>query len=379
MSDTRSVIEASIASARQDSPADGGPEPTETADAPESGGSGDPDPEPETDLADPDPVDADPDEPAKVAEPEPVKEPVEKKPEDDDFDKEPEYTEDKNGRKQVNRIPQPRVKKMVEHAVAKAVEAERAAHTEKIGGFEKQLKSYDQLGEIMESDPDRFMQMLTSTHPAYKQYVKGGAAPVPEKSPAADDPMPAPDARLPDGTPAYSPEGFKAVQDWNARQVEARVLGKVNEQFKWVNDAKAAEDRRAAEAPKIRQQIGHALSNWEGFKENFNDILSELRTDSEQAAREGREPQLTLHDAYRVVTNRTNKAEREKLAKEVETLKTDRNKMREDILKELQGRSTSTAALPTTPVVARDTDPVTDPKASTRDVIAASVARMRRK
>lgn len=374
---------------RQDAPADGGPDPVIDGDAPDLGGDDAPDPgDGGLDDADLDPAAAggdDDDAPAA-----PVVPKVEDKPKDEpkpeekkdegDFSAEPEFTTDKNGRKIVNRIPQPRVKKMVENAVTKAVTAKETEYTEKVSQFEKQIAEYEDLGSIMATDPDRFFGMLQSAYPAYKQYAKGGAAtPAPAPAAHANDPMPQPDGRLADGTPAYSPEGFQKVQEWQARQIEDRVLKQVGEKYKYLDDQRAADQAREAAIPQVRSQISNAMQQWDGFKENFDAILTELRTDSQEAERTGRAPKLSLHDAYRVVINRQYKAERDKTQKEIEALKTDRNKVREEVIAELRQRPTSTATTPTAPVTRPDAaDSNAGQPRDTAAIIRESIASMRR-
>jgi len=167
MPDTRSIIESSISSIRQDGPADGGPEPdiqADTTDAADTGAAADDAP-----VREPDDIPDDPDVPAKVTEPatEPAKKPEEKV-ENDDVNAEPEFTTGKDGRKLVNRIPQPRVKAMVDKAVTKAVEAAKAAHTTEVAEYKTKIGSYDNLGAIMEHDADRFMAMIAEINPRYK-------------------------------------------------------------------------------------------------------------------------------------------------------------------------------------------------------------------
>jgi len=187
--------------------------------------------------------------------------------------------------------------------------------------------------------------------------------------------MPEPDGQMPDGTPAYTPVGFRKVQEWQKRQTKNEVMAAVKEQYGWVDEAKKAHDTRQAEIPRVRSQIADARKNWEDFEPNVDAILAELQADSQAAERAGREPQLTLHDAYRIVIGRVRKAERDKHAKELETLKTDRNKMREDVLKELNQRPHSTATVPTTPVAR--TDAADDNAKDTKDLIRDSIARLR--
>lgn len=370
MSDTRDIISQSIASMREDGPGDGGPDvstdtpdvdtSTESVEPTDTGDSTGDHPEESDTPAVPEPVSETPEAPAV---PEPPKD-------NEDFDTEPEFTTDKNGRKMVNRIPQPRVKKMVERAVARVTEAKEKEFTERVSTYETRIRDYEGLGEIMATDPDRFFSMLQNAYPAYKQFGKQGAQPAAPAEQARDnDPMPQPDARLADGTPAYSPEGFQKVQEWQARQVEQRVLGKVNERYGWVDEERQARERQEAAVPVVRAQIQDATQNWDGFKEHADEILAELRADTQQ--------RLSLHDAYRVVMNRKIKAEREAWAKEREQLVTTRNKTREEVLREIQGRPAATATVPATAAARPDPAAGAEPR-DTRDIIRERIAGLRR-
>lgn len=381
MSDTHDIIAASIASIREDGPGDGGPEPTTPAES---------EPADTSDLApaaDPDPDAGDSGGDAldqgssATSDPLPVApKPAEEKPKDeakegDDIDAEPEFKVDATGRKQVNRIPQPRVKAMVEKAVTKAVEAKSAEFTEKTQRYEAQIQEFEGLGQIMATDPDRFVQMLAKAYPAYTKYAQPTTPAAPAVDPA-NDPMPQPDGRLADGTPAYSPEGFQKVQEWQARQVEQRVMSKVGEKYKYLDDQRAAEQAREAQRPVVRQQMAEAMEQWDGFKDNFDAILTELQQDSAEAERTGRNPRLSLHDAYRNVMTRTIKTEREAWVKEREKLAADRNKQREEILAELRAKPNATATLPVT--AATRVDPATaDGPRDTRDIIRESIRGLR--
>ncbi len=294
MPDTRDIIATSIANIRGDGPADGGPEPIDAA--------------PPTDNNTADTPDADAGSPDAASDSTPA---APATPNNDDVDKEPEYTVDADGREIVNRIPHPRVKTMVAHAVARATEAK----ARELSTAQARITEMDRIGEIMERDPDRFIAMLQQAHPGYRAYAKAGASGAAPITPAAGDPRPQPDARLADGTPAYSPEGFQKVQEWQARQIEQRVLGQVDEKYGWVDQQRQAHQVRESVIPQVRQQIADATANWDGFTAHQDAILAELRADSAEAERTGRPPRLSLHDAYRIVINRAHKTEREKWQK----------------------------------------------------------------
>lgn len=375
MSDTREIISQSIANLRESSPESSDSTPIESSESNESSVESTPDPETSTDPAPASSGDETPSAPEPVSTL-PVEPPAEeKKPEEsDDFGSEPEFTTDARGRKQVNRIPHPRVKKMVESAVAKARSEAETEFGQKISTYEQRIQEYEGVGQVMASDPDRFLAMLQQAYPVYRKYF-GEAQGQPaqqqqQPSYAQNDPMPQPDAVLADGTPAYSPEGFQRVQEWQARQVESRVLDKVNEQFGWVQQERQQRELIEAQRPVVRQQLNDAMTNWDGFQEHFDAILAELQND-----RAGR---LTLHDAYRTVITRAHKAKLDEALKQAEALKADRNKIREEVLRELQTRPAATAALPSgaTPRTESGGDPNT--VRDTRDVIREAIAKIRR-
>jgi hypothetical protein len=267
-----------------------------------------------------------------------------KKPdEDDDFEKEPEFTIGAGGRKQLNRIPQPRVKVMVDKAVAKAIEARDREHSAKVSEYEARVRNYDQIDHVAQNDPDRFISMLAQANPAYAKFL----SPTTSARPAHNDndPMPAPD--LADG--GYSLQQFRRVQEWNAQQTKKAVLDEVKKQYGWVDEIRAANETQQHSLTNVRSQIAEA-QDWEGFKENYQAVLDELRKDSAEAQRTGARPKLrTLADAYRVVMHKLHKAE-------VEKLRTDRNSMRSDVIGELKKRPTSTATVPGTKPVAKNDD-----------------------
>lgn len=364
--DTRSVIESAISGSREDSPADGGPESSATVvdDAADAMPAVDDAPEP----VDPGDI-PDGEGPAKPAEP--VKK-EEEKPENDDVNAEPEFKTDALGRRTTNKIPQVRVKVMVAKAVEKAVAAKDTEYGEKIKTYEAQTARAQDLDRLVDTDPDRFMRELAEHNPAYKAYIKGGAPAAPAAP--VDEPMPPPDGQYPDGTPGYTVEGQKKLEDWRIQQAENRAVARMEKKYGWIDEQKKAHDVREAQIPVIRSQIADARKNWEDFETHSDAILAELRRDSEEAATNRRDPQLTLHDAYRIVMGRNRKTERETHAKELEKLKIDRNKMREEIVAELNGRPRSTATTPAAPV-ARPDAAADDANKSTRDVIRDAIRR----
>lgn len=368
MPDTHSIIASAIAGIREDGPADGGPEPTETVETTETAVADTSDADTGDGVAATDDGAAAP--VAKVEKPE-------EKADNDDFDKEPEFTLDARGRKSVNKIPQPRVKKMVESSVKRAVEARDKEHTEKVKAYEGELQSTRAIGKIMDDDPSRFMAILANHDPRYKAYLEshqaaqaGGVKPGAARPAGADDPMPKADAQLPDGTPAYSPEGFQKFQEWQARQVENRVLEAVQKKYGWVDEARAANEKRDQDVKAMQSQIAEATT-WDGFEEHRADILKALQDDSAEVAKNGGKHKFRdLGAAYRYVL-------KTKHEQAVAKLSTDRNKLREEVLAEMKARPNGTSTNATNTPVAKPVPGASNEPRDTKTIIRESIAKLR--
>ncbi len=314
--------------------------------------------------------------PAKPAEP---AAPVE---EDDDFGKVAEFEQLKDGRQRVNRIPHPRVKKMIERSVKAAETALREAlgkeHGEKLTAHEKQIAQYEAIGEIMGTNPDRFMEMLASSNPAYKAYAKQdpNAKPV-----ATDDPEPQPDGKMPDGTPGYTEAQWAKREEWKERQIEARAVAKAQAEFKkqygWLDKERETKQVLESQGTALKSQIADAMT-WPGFEANYNDIVTALRVDTEESQKSGKSPKLSIHDAYRTVILKKHEEALAGKDKEIAGLKTDRNKMREEILAELKAAPKGTATIATQPVAAKDTaaTAAADGDSPTKAIIRAAAKRI---
>ena len=246
-----------------------------------------------------------------------------------------------------NRIPYARVKKITEKAAKDASETVRLEFTPKITEFETKVKDYEsRLGQVAEferimlNEPDRFIGML-ETIPAYKSVFEKLHAPAPEapqEAPAApvDEEMPQPDQELPDGNKVYSLEGLKALNAWNRSQARKEVLADVDKRFGPMAQEWEAHQKRQALIPQVQKQIDEAKS-WPQFSENEVEIVKALQSNSN----------LTLEGAYRQVVFtklQEDKARVEEEKSKIQSsLKVDRDKMRAEILKEIQGTPRSTS------------------------------------
>lgn len=328
MADLTEVIEDAISDATQ--PVELVPEPEETLDS-------EPISEPPTE-----PVET-PVEPSSE-----VLSPAAKTPEPgstEDFEKKFGLTPSTPGGRE-NRIPYSRVKKITEKAVIDGVAAAKKEwettstpkltdYETKVKGYQTQVKDYEtrlenvaQFEKIMVSDPDKFLTMLSEI-PAYKNFFASvnqafqaaqGQPGVAATRPAQPgDDMPAPDQQLSDGTSVYSMEGLKSLLAWQSSQVEKRVTKQVEDRYRPIESEWKANQQVQAVMPAVRAQIAEART-WPLFNDNETEVVTALQADS----------RLTLEGAYRKVV--------------FPKITAERNKMREDILKEVKAAPRSTSA-----------------------------------
>lgn len=298
----------------------------------------------------------------------------------DDFDKKYGVSaQSLTGRE--NRIPYSRVKKITEKAVSEIAEAalgrkltagEKAADvvkahvaqipelTAKVTDYEAKLDRFAQFENIIANQPEQFLQHL-STFPVYQPFFKAidemiakveqyqsGAPAAPAASAPVADPlgdMPQPDDTLADGSKAYSQQGIRALLDWNAKQTESRVLKQIEERYKPIEDKWQTEQRMQAIIPKVQAQVTEARK-WPMFVEHEAEIVKLLQQDQN----------ISLEGAYRQVV--------------YPRLVADKEKMRQDLLKEIKQapRATSLPSSPAKPVTPVNTGP-----RDLADVIAESI------
>lgn len=288
-----------------------------------------------------------------------------------------------------NRIPYSRVKKITEKAVSEVAEAALGrklnagekpvdvvkAYVAKIPELESRVTDYEtrlntvgEFEQVMASEPQRFLQML-SRIPAYKEFFDfveqaantlqpGQAAPAASPSqgqttqptvPVTDD-MPEPNEELPDGTKVYNMDGLKALMAWQAKQVEDRVTRKYEDRYKPIETEWQEQKRIEATLPVIRAQIAEAKT-WPLFDDNEAEITRVLQLD----------PNISLEAAYRKVV--------------FPKLVAERNSMRQNVLQEIKTAPVATS------VPARAASKPVPPSAGPRsveDIIRDSVATLKR-
>jgi hypothetical protein len=268
-----------------------------------------------------------------------------------------------------NRIPYSRVKKIVEKnerdtiaRVTKELETKFAGGSPEI---QTQLKEYETLSskvnefeQTMVNDPRTHLGRL-ATLPAYKEFFEavnkafetpaagaGAAKPV---DPNAD--MPQPDQPMPDGSRVYSMDGLKALMAWQGKQVEDRVnkgwQASIDKRFGPIEQEWKSREQLARLVPEIDKQITEARK-WPNFNELEPAVVKLLDAD----------PNTTLESAYRQAYQ----------AAVVPKLTADRNKIRSEVLAEIQKRPVATAS----PSAARPKSAPVGPQ-KTEDVITQAL------
>lgn len=294
-------------------------------------------PEPETEASTdhvpaPDSVEPEVKEPESTAVQSPAAK-TEAKIEPDDFEKKYGIAPSSSSGRE-NRIPYSRVKKITEKAVNDRVKELEATFNPKLSDFETKVKGYEeQLGRVAEfeknmvGDPKGFLTWLSTNIPAYAEIFKGLAAPseatdTKPKAPTPDD-MPQPDQKLSDGSMVYSLDGLKALNQWNRdlarKEAREEVMSEVSKRYAPIEEQWKAQEHLKVVVPQIQAQITEART-WLQFNENEADIVKALQANSK----------LSLEGAYRQVV--------------FPRLTADRNKMREELLKEIKKAPTSTSA-----------------------------------
>lgn len=248
--------------------------------------------------------------PVEAAEPEPEPQAAQPKAEDKkDDDLGPALN--KHGKE--NRIPYSRVQKIAENAETKGYQKATTEFAPKIEAYESRLNQVSQVENLMFQKPAEFLSMLISKVPGYAEVfsqINQSLAPNAGNKAGSDFSA---DYQLEDGTPFYSDAKMKAILKAHADQVEARLA----ERYKPIEERFRQEQRQQAMMPAIRAQLAEAVK-WPLFNESQNEILAVLKADQK----------ISLEGAYRQVV--------------MPKLAADRNKLREDLIKEINTKPIAT-------------------------------------
>lgn len=270
-----------------------------------------------------------------------------------------------------NRIPQPRVAKMVEKARAKATAAhqvELKTVQDKLIAAEQKANLLDSLDKLATNDPARYIELLGRANPAYREFVRQQkvaetVAPTTAAAVAAD-PMPAPDAQFPDGSKGYSEQGLAALQSWTKREAKREatdeVLKQVNERFGPLEKQWRAQQTYAVTRQHATQTITDLRSVWGDLLDKHDaEIGQAVAEDNVQAQRLGRPVTPADRIVARVLTPK---------------LRGDREALRTEWTKELNARPA--AAAKSVPAAAASA-PVFDGPRTTADIVREAMANAR--
>jgi hypothetical protein len=264
-----------------------------------------------------------------------------------------------------NRIPYSKVKKIIENGLKKGRtewDTTRTTIEQERDTFRQQVEQLSALGELMDRDPEAFLNLVAQHDTRYQRYLTPQEA-AQQAQQQADAEMPQPDVALPDGSRTYSLQGIQKLLDWNTQRTIQQANKTVEERLKPITEREKQEQLRIQgdqAMQQVRQRTQQQIADaqqWPGFKDHEDAILKALQEDSAKAKAEGRRPTLSLEGAYRQVV--------------IPRLSTDRNKMREELLKELNAAPKATS-------VARSGHeaPRGGGMTSTADIAARTLARL---
>jgi hypothetical protein len=253
-----------------------------------------------------------------------------------------------------NRIPYNRVRSIVDNALKKAEEAHSKAlaeHTARIQEFESGSSTWQkaqaEFTELVQGGPERLLPMLAHYYPQqYGDLMKriSGASAQPE-TPAVNL---RPDVRLEDGSYGYSEAQIQQVLDARTAALEKSIEERLTQRFAPIEQQFTAQRTYAQAAAKVEQQLA-AASKLPKFEDNKQAIAEALMKDET----------LTLEGAYLQIV--------------LPQLQPDRDKMRQEILAELNAKPRAASAPVRTPAPAG----ASDGSRSVEDIVRESAAKLR--
>ena len=230
-----------------------------------------------------------------------------------------------------NRLPYNRVKAIVENARKKAAEESAAAlaeHQRKIQQYETAAQTWQreqqELRE-MARNPEQFLRALSEASPAYKELVERALARQEAQQPPQANIEP--DVVLPDGSFGYSNAAAERLYQQRLALAEQSISAKIAKQFEPIVSEFQARKAYEEMVPRVKQQLAEA-QKWPLFSEHQEAIRVAMEADR----------RLSLESAYRQVV--------------FPKLQSDRDKMRAEILAEINGKAkaaTSPSATPAAP------------------------------
>jgi hypothetical protein len=263
-----------------------------------------------------------------------------------------------------NRIPYHRQVKIFGNALKKVEARHTAALSEvtaKVAAQDAELVNFRRADSLATKDPDKYMEVLGTINPAFKAYTKAGAAAA-EGKPAAGvaaaselGPKPGPDIKYADGSTAFSPEQLEKRDEWLIQNavLKAKDAAEAAAEAKYGPIAKEFATSREGQ-----ERHNRILGVIQAEQQHWGEDFPKPGSAEEKAVNEAlkADPKLSLRGAIHKVV--------------MGNLKASKTKVREDVLKEINGRKGAAQAAPAAKKVVANPDEVR----STEDVIRESLA-----
>jgi len=212
----------------------------------------------------------------------------------------------------------------------KELEARATANAER-------LTYMDNVEKLINTDPRRYIDLLVMAQPAFRQYLNptlfggGGAAPDGSGGGTAapvGDKMPGPDAQFADGSTGYSPEGLQKVLEWNTARTLKAAEDMFNKRYGKPLENLTTQQRTAAERQmhetRVRNNVAQAKRIYgQAFTDDFGDLGS-VKADSAIIKVLNENKGINFLDACAIAL--------------IPRIQADRNKIREDVIRELKER-----------------------------------------
>jgi len=265
-----------------------------------------------------------------------------------------------------NRIPYSRTRKIIGNALKKQGETHTAALStlnSKVAAQDTELTNFRRADSLATKDPDRYMQILATINPAFKAFVKGGALATDEKPAPATSAVstsklgakPGPDIKYADGSLAFSPEQLEKREEWLVQSAIEKATAD-------------AEARAEAKYGPIAKEFATTREGQERHNRIMGVIQTEQQHWGEDFPKPGSEEEKQVNTLLKGDPQMSLRAAIHKVV--VGGAKASRAKVREDLLKEINGRKGATTAPPAARKAAADPNGVR----STEDIIRESIA-----
>lgn len=263
-------------------------------------------------------------------------------------------------------LPYGTVEKMLDRYVGEhrsAWDGEKKTLSEQLKDYEDAKAALAEQRTLITGDPKHYLSQLAEVDPRYRSFLE------PPKTEPASQPLalPDPDVTLQDGSRTFSMEAFqKSIIPFIVEQAKKEAKAEAENALKPLKDREERDEFERGLRERTQATMAD-VQTWPGWKENHDAILAVLQKDSEEkrpeierAHKEGRRPRvqfMSVEAAYRQVV--------------IPKLAGDRNKIREEVMKELDTAAKAGPAVARSGAEATKTTPI-----ETRDIAARVIDRL---